>query len=309
MVSVKRVNQKPVPGRSVEIISKVIDKYGKVTRALLIYSIGQENQWHQEPVLRMNLLTGHPSNGTYLGMIPAKYNNLGISVKYRVYFRDDLNYSYTSNEQKYSVSYNLDRPTISSFYFFPSRADPINSVTASVDVTDEGSGVKNVTLVYSALKTQPTPPYITQFASEIPVNMTLNKEDLLEGSNGEYKAIIGKFPENSIVSCRVIAYNFAGIKNEQSCKYTVFPLNEGKVIVRLEVSKVDLGNLTAEAKLSIHGYLPSYQSFRSPFEMVAITDNNKPVQDFTIPLLNETGPFNRTIVQGRFDRTYCPGTI
>jgi hypothetical protein len=83
----------PSPDSEVNIAARVIDRYGQIQNATLLYSIDNGTTYKN---ITMKLINGSPSNGTYLGVVPsiAKVNH---TVLYQLLFRDNLGYMYYSD--------------------------------------------------------------------------------------------------------------------------------------------------------------------------------------------------------------------
>jgi hypothetical protein len=98
VTEVKIVPDPPLPNESIKIFARVIDKYGEVLNGTLSYSTGK---WNTSNNIKMRLINGIYSNGTYLATIPGQEEN--TTVDYRLYFKDNLGYSYNYTNQQYIV--------------------------------------------------------------------------------------------------------------------------------------------------------------------------------------------------------------
>src|SRR5690348_18286786 len=89
----------------------------------------------------MRLINGLPSNGTYLGIIPAQRANTNVAL--RIFFKDDLNYSST-------ITRSIKVNSIAVPYITKGDKSPTSreSPTVYTLVAHYDSEVKNVTLFY-----------------------------------------------------------------------------------------------------------------------------------------------------------------
>lgn len=80
----------PYPTSDVTIAARVIDRYGQIQNATLMYSKDAGKSYEN---ITMRLINGIPSNGTYSGTIPSTAS-VNQTILYQLYFLDDLGYSF-----------------------------------------------------------------------------------------------------------------------------------------------------------------------------------------------------------------------
>jgi hypothetical protein len=90
-ITVERRPSEPSPDSNTTIFVHIVDRYGKKLNTTLIYST---DDWKSSNRKEMTLINGIPSNGSYLGIIPATH----AKVQYKIHVKDDLNYSNTYEE-------------------------------------------------------------------------------------------------------------------------------------------------------------------------------------------------------------------
>jgi len=236
------------PNTNVTISANVTDKFGTIRNATLSYSVDYGLNWVDLP---MNLTWGDRSNGTYSGVIPSQPEN--STTKYRLSIMDDLGYSYThsGNYSNYDLKEDVKPPVISSVFVknninpsTVSRAtvSPGQNASVQANVTDDLSGVKNVSLIYSTM----TPTKNTS------VPMSLSSGNFL---NGSYNGQIMAFNAKTIVSYFVKACDYAGNCNKplsHHYKYSVANILPPSIIIgfNTRISNLDPSNLTAKIKIT-----------------------------------------------------------
>ena len=140
IVSVTRAPETPNYDQSVKISSQVITEYSDIESVILSYQI-ESASWIN---VTMNL-----EGGLYVADIPAQPYN--TAVNYKVYASDTAGNSDVSELFSYIVG-DFVPPVISNVTHVPNPPDPYDIVTVSAKVTEpaDASGVKNVTLWYTA---------------------------------------------------------------------------------------------------------------------------------------------------------------
>jgi hypothetical protein len=234
-VNVTIFPESPISDQKVEINATFSDMFGKIQDAILSYSIDNGTSWNST---EMDLIWGTHSNGTYLGKIPAQIEN--TTVKYNLYFKDDINYTYTSNHE-YIVRRDIVGPTIfdhiDNYTLVPEKHNPF-----TIQAKDSGSGVKNVTFYYS------TDINSRNFSS---LNMTLIKGNKW---NGIYEGILPPFKTNTNITYYVESYDYAkNLDDFNSIKrilletpfWTINPHDVNDFGFELDLLEVDNINLSA----------------------------------------------------------------
>ena len=237
------------PNTNVTINANVTDKFGMIKNATLSYSNDYGLNWVNLP---MNLSWGNRSNGTYSSIIPSQPQN--TTTIYKLAIKDDLNYSYShiGNYSNYELKEDVKPPVISSVVLKNdiSSMKTIPKVTVSpgqnasvyANITDDLSGVKNVTLIYYAKKS-------TQNSS---IPMMLSRGNFLNGSyNGQIMPFIAKTTVNYFLK----ACDYAGNCNEplsHHYEYSVADRAPSPISIgfNAKVSNLDPSNLTAKIKVT-----------------------------------------------------------
>ena len=252
-LQLKRIPESPEPNSNLNIYAKVFDKYGKIQSAILSYSLDQIN-WTKN---NMTLYDGTLSNGTFLGSIPSYKEN--STVRYRLYFEDDLGYSYYSAEMEYMVAKDIIAPVIDN-PIFPDY--PIFSPIFSIKDNGSGVDVENTTLYYSI---------DNDYSGEDSDIMKTNSIhlDLIKGNkwNGEYKSL-SPIPMESPgnVTYYLESYDYSGNGRNKtgdtgiSFMPTIESIDDYKqFVILVEVNELDLSNMTADARFTISGTFPNPQ--------------------------------------------------
>jgi len=143
IVSVMRSPETPNYDQPVTIAAQVIKGYADIESVILSYQIDSAS-WIN---VTMSL-----ENGLYVADIPAQPYN--TTVNYKVYASDTAGNSDVSELFSYVVG-DFVPPVISNVIHVPDSPDPKEIVTVSAKVTEpaDASGVKNVTLWYTAAGT------------------------------------------------------------------------------------------------------------------------------------------------------------
>lgn len=287
-VKIGTIPKRPSPDSGVQIFANVTDRFSMIDikNARINYSVNNNKNASQSS--HMNLTWGTPSNGTFIGTIPIQKEN--TRVNYTVYFKDNLGY-FNDSKGEYFVKRDITNPI---FIKFPKLtnviANPLHKVSFTFIIKGEGSAIKNATLYYRINTTA------SRFSQPIPLNR-------ISGDNwmGTYIAKIpNNYPANTLVKYFVEAYNSAGNRRIQSGWYLIKNINssQGEMRDNIHVTGIDGQNLTASAKIGIHGHAPEFL-LNEDRGIEAINAHN--ITDtfskdpFVIPLRHELGPFNNTV--------------
>jgi hypothetical protein len=237
-VSVTCLTQSPPSDLAVQITANVTDKFGKIQETTLHYSIGcspiscQDADW--QPI-KMNLMWGNLSNGTFSATIPAVLQG-NTEVNYFVDVKDDLGYSSTTKIRNFiTMSDRFSSPTMTGWYY------DTQSGTLYVEIIDSGIGVnvKNVSL-------------------DGHIRMQITDGDKWDGV---YKAGL---PENSpersskCQDCSLLVYDLLGNHTNEilrSVKKSDTMIHGG---FKIDISpEPNISNLTALTKFFVKGAFPS----------------------------------------------------
>jgi hypothetical protein len=266
-----------------DIYANVTDKYGDIDKekAVLMYSVN-DSKWQST---KMDLIDGTLSNGYYYGTIPAQGQN--STVKYKLQFQDNLNYSYISDEYKYNVSEltndqspEIDPSTSKDTYYSD------QSVIVKADVSDgSGTGIKNVTLNYSIGSN-----------SE---NKTTNMNLYTKAGSGRYLALIPPTNESNFttVNYYVTAFDNLGNKGQGSGNYNTTKMNRifsNKINTSMSVDELDSRNLNSKIKISIIGENINESTIHNMPILVGNGDINN--TDKALSIWFEKEPINNSVM-------------
>jgi hypothetical protein len=234
------------------IYANVTDKYGLIDKekALLMYTVNN-GTWQ---TTKMDLIDGTLSNGTYYGVITSPANK-SSTIKYKLQFQDNLNYSYTSDEYKYNVTESKDDlpPEITNVRTSKKVYFPDQSALVKATISDgNGTGIKNVTLIYSIGS---DPKNKTADMKLVKRSSTDNKENY-EGYIPPTGINTHSNGSNTTVSYTIMAFDNAGNKGEKSKNYAinetgrVFP---NSVNMSIRVDELDSRDLNSKLNISFIG--------------------------------------------------------
>jgi hypothetical protein len=250
-----------------EITAKVHDKFGRITTHTLSYSTDEGKSW---TTLVMDLIYGTHSNGTYVGRIHLSEDQRGnFTVKYKVYFEDDLHYSFNGSDE-YSVVDFVDRESPTLRFVGQESTKPLGSnVTISTLINDFpigetlNSGV-NENLVRLKL-----------FDSKKQLKDTI---PMTSGSAGIYQGVIPAHDDdevNTVVWYTVEAYDYA--KNRKETEFNNYTIVEAslstKVDVTTEILDSDIRILALSLAVTIQGENPDVNHYQ-PFIITYKDENN-----------------------------------
>ena len=133
--------------RSQELYVRVMDRYGKDVHGIMNYSINDSNNW---TTIRMDLINGIPSNGTFRGIISdIKDNSL---IKYDLYFEDEYGYvgSVSKKEGIFVTFTDKYLPTVKNLII--GSADHHKPIVVRANVYLPEGFIENVTLNYEIIQ-------------------------------------------------------------------------------------------------------------------------------------------------------------
>ena len=231
----------------VKVIGKVHDRFGNKDSAILYYSVGclsilcKDIDWH---TVSMNLIWGTPSDGTFAGVIPAIQKGSTV-VNYYVKFTDDL--GYTTDEftnATYFVTSDDDfNPPAFNPPYWHSHYFPISNKSAAIVawITDDGTGVKNVTFIDG---------------------ITQKQMKLIDGNkwDGLYSVLVPVIRTTNSIG-NVLAYDYTGhtardkIIQSKSGELNASPIIHGDVSIAIG-AEPDTHNLTAKSRFLVNGQYP-----------------------------------------------------
>jgi hypothetical protein len=280
-VDVKRSIESPTSQSEVEIIAKVIDKYGRIENASLYYSINDGIIWNRTD---MDLINGNPSNGTFSAIIPRQKEN--TTVSYKLYLEDNLGYSYNSTKEEYFIpdlSTDTTPPEIVEF----GLEEPIIGFPTNLFayVSDNSiPGPKNVTIIYSTDSNANNYTRIMDY-------------DII---SDEYTGTIEPIFKNTNVTYYLKACDYSN--NCHSTEPQIFAITGSadqlarfnKIIINPMISGLDIRNLKAEAQIGIEGKGIDEVPLHYFIEVINVDETNyQNSESFYFPI-NVTNTLNLT---------------
>jgi hypothetical protein len=231
----------------------------------------------------MLLVSGGGTEGIFLGTIASTAITNGVTVSYYVIAIDSSGFEGTSDHRTFTVQPDRTPPVFGEEY--PARGfqnTPIvnyTKVVVSFNVTDAGTGVKWVSVVYSNSTDshhQLTMP---------PVNLTLAEGDRFDGYwNGTIEPM-----HNGTVFYYAVACDYAGNRAPSDTRtYDIAPLSAFPTYVSIDFIVYNL-NLTSREMTEYIGISLSYMS---PYEVdnifgqVSITGSSYNVTSLVLPRQN-----------------------
>ena len=268
------------------ILAAVKDKFGSIEKesAVLSYSVNTSNTWQNES---MELMNGTLADGIFSGRIPAQDGN--TNVKYKMYFKDDLGYSVTYQDETltYNVTSQKDETAPSIYVDTENNAYSDEYVEVQAVIEDE-TGVKNATLSYSIGANQPK--------KVVPMELQV-------GGENTYLATIppvGDNNKNTSVYYHVKAYDRAGLPGIYPGNYTVTeqPRQYSNVVdIRTRVKELDVRSLNSKIEITVEASNISKSSVQQEIPIfVTNADVNNTGETFAIqPMLEPLLPSNSTV--------------
>lgn len=259
----------PTSVSDTEILVKVLDKFGRIQQAHIVYST---NNWKTNSTSQMEIVYGVPSNGTYSGRIPAQPPD--VEVAFRAILQDDLGYTASYND-KYTSRNDRSPPNLSEPTLFPSKPGPEDDILVRVLAKDDESGIRNAILNFSTSN-----PDFPAFQT---VEMTPNEDSLPDRQQVNYHSWIPHQPENTKVTYSVVAYDYSGKPSDIGKGSYVISKPEGKELLFAiqEITSVNVPyNMTAQ--ISISGTLLT----NSSFNLVSVKTTGYNERTLQIPLYN-----------------------
>lgn len=244
IVEVSRTPLNPTPTTSVNVTCNIEDKYGLVSVSLYFALNGESPS-----TVAMQIIDGDYYNGTFIGQIPTQPS--GTVVQYYVVARDSIGYLAQTPKETYQVSFDTSPPTINSVERTPPVGWPVlptDNVTIEAWISDDGSGVKNVSLFFALGKDL----YNTNFSESQMTRIDGNSY------NGSYLGTIGEYANGSIVSYFVDATDMANNTVHGALyDYAVVEPKPSYIDISIDFSSIDMQNLTATVDMTTTAYLPS----------------------------------------------------
>ncbi len=220
------------------ITCSLVDKYSLVN-VTLFYAINGSD-WQKKDT---RIIDGDYYNGTFEGIIPAQSN--GAHVAYYIKAEDSIGYKTNTVENAYDVSIDKTPPTIIARDIVQPRGNPIlssQSVTIRAMISDEGSGVKNATLLYS------TSPRWEEKFSEVPMKK-------VEGSryNCSFTAVIPSQENGTTVIYYIKSFDYESnfIEQQEVRGYTVRGWSGDSFSSSVSFSSIDMQTLTTNVTITI----------------------------------------------------------
>lgn len=148
--NVKNSPQDPVPGYSVNVTADVNGYPRSLMEVHLVYSTSVERV---NRTVRMFLVGGNMTIGSFFGVIPTNVSVNGISITYFVVATDVSGFVGISDRRTFDFQPDLIPPDIfphgDAYGYLNTPIVNYSKVVVNYDVSDAGSGVRQVTVKYS----------------------------------------------------------------------------------------------------------------------------------------------------------------
>lgn len=235
----------PPPNTVVNVVSFVVDRNGLVNVSLF-YST-DNNTWTSRT---MDIIDGDNYNGTFLAFIPGQ--SVGTCVSYCVYAVDSFGYSTQTAIQKYRVTIDTKKPSISGIGIVEPSLVPIvptDLVKIHARIADNGTGIERVLLYQYG----PTDDPMVKIGSFM---------ELIDGDryNGTYEGTLPHevdIGNNTLVWYYIEAHDFAGNSIQSDYKnHKALYSDRSYLDIVVQIDEINTKDLSATLNIVFSAHLP-----------------------------------------------------
>jgi hypothetical protein len=266
----KIVPQWPNPYSNTEIVITVLDRFGEIQNAFIVYST---DNWRTNSTQQMKLANGDLSNGTFVGVIGQQ--TPGTVVQFKVSLEDNLGYSIDYIDH-YATEEDRLAPALTMPSFFPYQPGPKDDILVRTMATDEESGIRSAVLTFSTTDQDYHGPTSIEMLPEL---VTKDDERYIK-----YHIWIPAQPLGATVKFFIETSDYSGksTKSEEQSFVVTEPIDRKIRFSIYEITEVNVP-YTATAKLSLIGTLPTNSSFNS----VPVLTSGYNKGTLTVPFYND----------------------